>query len=55
MTGKPAARQGDMTAIGGPIVQGSAGVFIGAPTGVACSVCPDGTTSGNPVNPLLGA
>ncbi|WHP30888.1 RHS repeat-associated core domain-containing protein [Trabulsiella odontotermitis] len=55
MTGKPAARQGDMTAIGGPIVQGSAGVFIGAPTGVACSVCPGGITYGSPVNPLLGA
>jgi hypothetical protein len=55
MTGKPAARQGDMTAVGGPIVQGSAGVFIGAPTGVACSVCPGGMTSGHPVNPLLGA
>jgi hypothetical protein len=53
MSGKPAARMGDMTKIGGPIVQGSAGVFIGAPTGVACSVCP-GVTSGNPVN-LLGA
>ncbi len=38
-----------------PIVQGSAGVRIGAPTGVACSVCPGGMTSGNPVNPLLGA
>ncbi|MFT4291701.1 DUF6531 domain-containing protein, partial [Enterobacter sp.] len=55
MSGKPAARMGDMTKIGGPIVQGSAGVFIGAPTGVACSVCPGGVTSGNPVNPLLGA
>ncbi len=33
---------------------GSAGVRIGAPTGVACSVCPGGMTSGNPVNPLLG-
>ena len=55
MTGKPAARMGDMTAMGGPIVQGSAGVMIGAPTGVACSVCPGGRTSGNPVNPLLGA
>ena len=55
MSGKPAARQGDMTAIGGPIVQGSLGVMIGAPTGVACSVCPGGHTSGNPVNPLLGA
>ncbi|EGE6632519.1 DUF4329 domain-containing protein, partial [Escherichia coli] len=28
---------------------------IGAPTGVACSVCPGGVTSGHPVNPLLGA
>ncbi|OEN51446.1 hypothetical protein BHF50_23490 [Escherichia coli] len=55
MSGKPAARQGDMTQYGGPIVQGSAGVRIGAPTGVACSVCPGGMTSGNPVNPLLGA
>ncbi|ECE5349924.1 DUF4329 domain-containing protein, partial [Salmonella enterica] len=35
--------------------QGSAGVFIGAPTGIACSVCPGGRTSGSPVNPLLGA
>ncbi|WP_433994876.1 hypothetical protein, partial [Escherichia coli] len=26
MSGKPAARQGDMTQYGGPIVQGSAGV-----------------------------
>uniref|UniRef100_UPI00390627F7 hypothetical protein n=1 Tax=Escherichia coli TaxID=562 RepID=UPI00390627F7 len=40
MSGKPAARQGDMTQYGGSIVQGSAGVRIGAPTGVACSVCP---------------
>ena len=55
MSGKPAARLGDMTKYGGPIVQGSAGVMIGAPTGVACSVCPGGKTSGNPVNPLLGA
>lgn len=55
MSGKPAARMGDMTKYGGPVVQGSAGVFMGAPTGVACSVCPGGTTSGNPVNPLLGA
>ena len=55
MSGKPAARMGDMTQFGGPVVQGSAGVFIGAPTGVACSVCPGGTVSGNPVNPLLGA
>lgn len=65
MSGKPAARQGDMTQVGGPIVQGSAGVLIGAPTGVACSVCPEGKVPGsdagesgnygNPVNPLLGA
>ncbi|EHP0322118.1 hypothetical protein [Salmonella enterica] len=41
MSGKPAARMGDMTKYGGPIVQGSAGVLIGAPTGVACSVCPN--------------
>ncbi|HHU2493983.1 TPA: hypothetical protein ACUAJ5_003909 [Escherichia coli] len=32
MSGKPAARQGDMTQYGGSIVQGSAGVRIGAPT-----------------------
>ncbi len=55
MSGKPAARQGDMTQYGGSIVQGSAGVRIGAPTGVACSVCPGGVTSGHPVNQLLGA
>ncbi|WP_410007214.1 hypothetical protein, partial [Escherichia coli] len=36
MSGKPAARQGDMTQYGGSIVQGSAGVRIGAPTAVAC-------------------
>ncbi|SRU17177.1 rhsB element core protein RshB [Shigella sonnei] len=51
MSGKPAARQGDMTQYGGSIVQGSAGVRIGAPTGVACSVCPGGVTSGHPVKP----
>ncbi|ELB8848553.1 RHS repeat protein [Escherichia coli] len=55
MGGKPAARQGDMTRKGLDIVQGSAGVLIGAPTGVACSVCPGGITYANPVNPLLGA
>ncbi|CBY98267.1 hypothetical protein predicted by Glimmer/Critica [Salmonella enterica subsp. enterica serovar Weltevreden str. 2007-60-3289-1] len=27
-----------MTPVGGPIVQGAAGVLIGAPTDVACSV-----------------
>ncbi|WP_431195055.1 hypothetical protein, partial [Escherichia coli] len=46
MSGKPAARQGDMTQYGGSIVQGSAGVRIGAPTGVACSVCPGGGAAG---------
>ncbi|AVF36184.1 RHS repeat-associated core domain-containing protein [Rahnella sikkimica] len=55
MTGFPAARQGDNTATGGPIVQGSLGVMIGAPTGVACSVCPGGVVEGSPVNPSLGA
>ncbi|MGX6020276.1 RHS element core protein [Escherichia coli] len=58
MGGKPAARQGDMTRKGLDIVQGSAGVLIGAPTGVACSVCPNSPIEeqkGNPVNPLLGA
>ncbi|EDV5762718.1 type IV secretion protein Rhs, partial [Salmonella enterica subsp. salamae] len=29
MSGKPAARQGDMTQVGGPIVQGAVGVLIG--------------------------
>ncbi|WP_087675678.1 hypothetical protein, partial [Escherichia coli] len=54
MSGKPAARQGDMTQYGGSIVQGSAGVRIGAPTGVACSVCPGGVTSGHPASHLPG-
>ena len=48
MSGKPAARQGDMTQYGGPIVQGSAGVRIGAPTGVACSVLRCLTTAHQP-------
>ncbi|AVT07096.1 RHS repeat-associated core domain-containing protein [Paracidovorax avenae] len=55
MSGKPAARQGDMTQKGGPIVQGSATVLIGSAGGVACSVCPGGMAVGNPVNPALGA
>nr|WP_230681052.1 DUF6531 domain-containing protein [Paracidovorax cattleyae] len=55
MSGKPAARQGDMTQKGGPIVQGSATVLIGSAGGVACSVCPGGMAVGNPVNPSLGA
>ncbi|EKD0922594.1 type IV secretion protein Rhs, partial [Escherichia coli] len=55
MSGKPAARQGDMTRKGLDIVQGSAGVLIGAPTGVACSVCPKKKDSPNYGNPVLGA
>ena len=55
MIGLPAARQTDETTIGGPITQGSLGVLIGAPSGVACSTCPDGQKVGKPVNPLLGA
>ncbi|WP_420026745.1 hypothetical protein, partial [Escherichia coli] len=51
MSGKPAARQGDMTQYGGSIVQGSAGVRFGAPTGVGGSVWPRGGASGHPVNP----
>ncbi|MFN2020749.1 hypothetical protein, partial [Escherichia coli] len=54
MSGKPAARQGDMTQYGGPIVQGSAGVRIGAPTGVACPGGAGGVNSGKPGNPLPG-
>ncbi len=55
MSGKPAARQGDLTKKGGPIVQGSATVLIGSAGGVACSECPGGMAVGNPVNPALGA
>ncbi|WP_244875488.1 DUF6531 domain-containing protein [Paracidovorax avenae] len=55
MSGKPAARQGDLTKKGGPIVQGSATVLIGSAGGVACSVCPGCMAVGNPVNPALGA
>ncbi|MGP4913890.1 DUF6531 domain-containing protein, partial [Hafnia alvei] len=55
MIGLPAARQTDETTIGGPITQGSLGVLIGAPSGVACSTCPGGIKVGKPVNPLLGA
>ncbi len=55
MSGQPAARLGDATLKGGPIVQGSAGVMIGAINGKACSTCPGGMAVGNPVNPMLGA
>ena len=53
--GKPAARMTDLTAKGGPIVQGSATVLIGDAGGKACSVCPGGMAVGSPVNPSLGA
>ena len=55
MGGKPAARQGDMTRKGLDIVQGSAGGLIGAPTGVACSVCPDRGAEGQPGEPAAGS
>ncbi|QNC29621.1 hypothetical protein H5C70_11580 [Escherichia coli] len=57
MSGKPAARQGDMTRKGLDIVQGSAGVLIGAPTGLParCVLKKDSPNYGNPVNPVLGA
>ena len=45
----------DLTAKGGPIVQGSATVLIGDAGGKACSVCPGGMAVGSPVNPSLGA
>ncbi|WP_420043420.1 hypothetical protein, partial [Escherichia coli] len=51
MSGKPAARQGDMTQYGGSIVQGSAGVRIGAPTGVGWSVWPRGGAYGQALIP----
>jgi RHS repeat-associated protein len=55
MSGKPAARLGDATLKGGPIVQGSRTVLIGSQGGVACSECPGGVAVGSPVNPSLGA
>lgn len=53
--GKPAARQGDLTESGGPIIQGALTVLIGSQGGIACSTCPGGKTIGSPVNPTLGA
>ncbi|MBU0827546.1 MAG: sugar-binding protein, partial [Gammaproteobacteria bacterium] len=53
--GKPAARLGDLTESGGPIIQGSLTVLIGSQGGIACSTCPGGKTIGSPVNPTLGA
>ena len=56
MSGKPAARQTDLTAYGGPIIHGSLTVWIGSQGGIACSVCPGGVAATkNPVNPQLGA
>jgi hypothetical protein len=55
MSGKPAARKTDMTAYGGPIIEGADSVLIGSQGGIACSSCPGGTTVGSPVNPQLGA
>ncbi|THJ95207.1 rhsC element core protein RshC, partial [Escherichia coli] len=48
MSGKPAARQGDMTQYGGPIVQGSAGVRIGAPPRAGGAGCGGGGCAGVP-------
>ncbi len=53
MSGKPAARQGDMTQYGGSIVQGSAGYASVPPPAWPVRRAP--ATSGHPVNPLLGA
>jgi RHS repeat-associated protein len=53
--GKPAARMGDATLKGGPIIKGSLTVLIGSQGGVACAPCPGGKTVGSPVNPSLGA
>lgn len=53
--GMPAARKGDLTESGGPIIQGSATVLIGDSGGIACSTCPGGKAIGSPVNPTLGA
>ena len=47
--GKKAARQGDLTESGGPIIQGSLTVLIGSQGGIACSTCPGGKTIGSPV------
>ncbi len=41
MSGKPAARQGDMTQVGGPIVQGSAGGNDWRPDGSGMFSMPD--------------
>ncbi|MFN4121408.1 RHS repeat-associated core domain-containing protein [Acidovorax sp.] len=53
--GKNAARRGDLTESGGPIIQGSNTVLIGSQGGIACSTCPGGKAIGSPVNPTLGA
>jgi len=53
--GENAARRGDLTESGGPIIQGSNTVLIGSQGGIACSTCPGGKAIGSPVNPTLGA
>ncbi len=54
MSGKPAARQGDMTQYGGSIVQVQPGC-ASVPPPVGLFGVPRRVTSGHPVNPLLGA
>ena len=51
----PASRITDKVACGGKIAAGSGNVLIGDGGAVACSACPGGLTTGNPVNPMLGA
>jgi len=53
--GLPTSRKDDLVSCADPILEGSPNVNIGAPTGVACSICPNGMAVGNPVNPMLGA
>ena len=52
---RPASRMTDKVGCGGAIAVGSGNVLIGDGGVVACSGCPGGVTTGNPVNPLLGA
>ncbi len=54
MSGKPAARQGDMTQYGGSIVQGSAGTYW-CPHRRGLFGVPWRSDVHHPVNPLLGA
>ncbi len=54
MSGKPAARQGDMTQYGGSIVRVQPGC-ASVPHRRGLFGVPRRVTSGHPVNPLLGA